>query len=238
MPPPPPPAPIVPPTVVVHRPGREREPVVVIDDFAADPFALRDAAVRADFSAALNHYPGIRAPLPEDYLPVQLDVLAATLREVFGAERAARTIDASFSIVTTPADALTVPQRLPHCDAFAGDRIALVHYLAPDRADGTAFYRHRATGFETIDEDRAPIYFGQLDAELRHGGVPAPGYVGSDTPLFERVAAIDARFNRAVLYRSRLLHSGSIAPGAVLSADPAVGRLTVTAFLSIADNPS
>jgi hypothetical protein len=36
-----------------------------------------------------------------------------------------------------------------------------------------------------------------------------------------------------VIYRSALLHSGSIPPGAVPSADPREGRLTVTAFLSL-----
>ncbi|WP_447406945.1 DUF6445 family protein, partial [Clostridium perfringens] len=76
-------------------------------------------------------------------------------------------VDASFSIVTTPPEKLDVRQRVPHCDAFRADRIALVHYLAPEGGDGTAFFRHRSTGFETIDEERAPIFFGQLDAEFR-----------------------------------------------------------------------
>jgi hypothetical protein len=35
-----------------------------------------------------------------------------------------------------------------------------------------------------------------------------------------------------VIYRSALLHSGAIAPDAVLDSNPATGRLTVTAFLS------
>jgi hypothetical protein len=51
--------------------------------------------------------------------------------------------------------------------------------------------------------------------------------------LFERTALVDAAYNRALLYRSYVLHSGAIARDAVLSTDPAAGRLTITAFLAI-----
>lgn len=219
--------------IAVHRLGRERQPLVVIDDFAADPDALRAAAIAARFGPAANHYPGIRAALPDDYLAAQLAVLAPLLAETFGRPGAIEVIDASFSIVTTaPAD-LSIRQRLPHCDAFAANRIALVHYLAPGDRDGTGFYRHRSTGFETLDEARAPIFFDQLDAEIRYGGVPPAAYVVGATPLFEPLMQVEARYNRALLYPGYLLHSGTIAADAPLSADPARGRLTVTAFLSV-----
>lgn len=219
--------------ITVQRIGREAEPLVVIDNFAADPDTLRSAATAAVFGPAAQHYPGVRAPLPQTYLPAQLAILSEVLSSVFERCGPVETIDASFSIVTTPPDELAVRQRLPHCDAFGADRIALVHYLSPAGGDGTAFFRHRSTGFETIDESRAPIFFGQLDAELRYGTLPPPAYVAGDTPLFERTALIEARYNRAVVYRSHLLHSGAIAIDAILSADPAHGRLTATAFLAV-----
>lgn len=219
-------------TVTLRRIGREGRPLIVIDDFAADPDALRAAAIGTAFGPAENHYPGIRAPLPPDYLRAQEPVMAAAIRELMGLTGALHVIDASFSIVTTPRAELSVRQRLPHVDAFGEDRIALVHYLSPDR-DGTAFYRHRATGFETIDVRRAPVFFDQLEAELRLGGPPSAGYVAGDTALFEQIALAEARYNRALLYSSCLLHSGAIAPEAALSPDPAKGRLTVTGFLSV-----
>ncbi len=221
------------PSLTLHRVGREAQPLVVIDDFAPDPDALRAAAIASRFGPALQHYPGIRAPLPDSYFPTQRAVLADALGELLERRGGASLVDASFSIVTTPPDALEIRQRIPHCDAFGADRIALVHYLAPEDGGGTAFFRHRSTGFETIDAERAPIFFGQLDAEFRHGGLPPARYVAGDTPLFERTMAIAARYNRAIVYPSFLLHSGAIAPDAVLSPDPAVGRLTVTAFLSV-----
>jgi hypothetical protein len=221
------------PDITVRRIGREEQPLVVIDNFAPDPNTLRAAAIAARFGPAEQHYPGIRAPLPADYMPGQQPVITALLADVFGQPGSIEIIDASFSMVTAEPAALSVNQRLPHCDAFAIERIALIHYLAPEGGDGTAFFRHRSTGFETVDQARAPIYFDQLGAEIRYGGEPPLAYVADDTALFERTMLAEARYNRALIYRSYLLHSGAISPGAVLSPDPASGRLTVTAFLSI-----
>lgn len=223
-------------TVTIRKIGREGRPLVVIDGFAADPDAVRAAALGARYEPAAHHYPGIRGALPGGYLVDQTPVVADLVRTVFGQAAPVAVIDASYSIVTTPPANLTIRQRLPHCDAFAAERIALVHFLSPGEGEresgGTAFYRHRSTGFETIDEQRAPVFFGQLEAELRHGGVPAARYPDGDTALFERIMLVPARYNRALLYGSYLLHSGAIPSGAALSLDPATGRLTVTAFLS------
>jgi hypothetical protein len=220
------------PDISARRVGAQREPVAIVDGFHPDPDELRAAAARVSFELARHHYPGVRAPLPADYVAHTQAVIATVLREVFGHAEGAGLIDASFSIVTTPPDALTLQQRLPHVDATARERIALVHYLDPAGGDGTAFYRHRATGFETVDGGRESTYFPVLDRQLRDSGEPAPAYIAGDTPLFERTALVEARYNRAVIYRSAMLHSGAIAPGAALSADPAIGRLTVTAFLA------
>lgn len=221
------------PRVTVHRVGREQAPLVAIDDFAPDPDALRTIAVNAAFGPAVHHYPGIQAELPATYLPTQLPIIAEVLRDIFGQPGSIELINASYSIVTTRPEQLSVPQRLPHCDAFDRGRIALVHYLSPEGGDGTAFFRHRSTGFETVDRARAAIYIDQLDAELRHGGPPRASYVAGDTALFERVMLAKARYNRALIYRSYALHSGAISPDAALSPDPATGRLTITGFLSV-----
>jgi hypothetical protein len=220
--------------VSIEHIGREREPLVVVDDFAADPDALRAVAAMRDFGRASHHYPGVRAALPDDYLANQLRDIVTVLSEAFGQAGPVEVIDASYSIVTTTPEDLAIGQRLPHCDAHARNRIALIHYLSLD-TDGTAFFRHRSTGFETVDERRAAVYADQLAAELRHGGPPPGAYITGDTPLFERTMVAEARYNRALLYRSCLLHSGAIAPDAALSADPATGRLTITGFLSVGE---
>lgn len=219
------------PDIRARRIGRERLPIAVIDHFAPDPEALRAFALGQAFEPARNHYPGVRAPLPKDYLRAQAGVLGLVLDQVFGVTGAtARVLDASFAMVCTPRDALSREQRLPHVDATAADRIALVHYLSPDPA-GTAFFRHRATGFESVDVERSGSYLAASTSELA-GDVPATDYVHSDTLTFERLHTVEAAFNRAVIYRGHALHSGAIAHDTPLSADPATGRLTVTAFLA------
>jgi hypothetical protein len=219
------------PEIVARRIGGESQPIAIVDGFHPDPDALRAAAAIAEFEPGRQHYPGIRAALPADYFAKVRPALVPVLREVFGHAAGVELLDASFSIVTTPPAALGIAQRLPHVDAVQPGRIALVHYLAPEGGDGTAFFRHRASGFETIDAARSPAYLAQLNAALRAETPPA-AYPFGDTTLFERIAHIEARYNRAVIYRSALLHSGAIAPDAALDADPGTGRLTVTAFLS------
>jgi hypothetical protein len=220
-------------SVRIESIGAEAQPLAILDNFAPDPDGLRGFARAADFTPALNHFPGVRAVLPADYLATQLPIIAAAAAEAFGRTGPISVVDASFSMVSTPTGELTIPQRLPHIDAFTEDRIALVHYLSPVDGDGTAFFRHRSTGFEMVDEMRRDLFFRHLDMEMRHGGVPPPEYVRGDTPLFECIRTEPARYNRALLYRSWNLHSGAISPDNVLADDPGAGRLTVTGFLSI-----
>ena len=218
-------------TITGQRIGSEAEPLVIIDGFASNPDALRSAAAEAAFMPAGQHYPGIRAALPDTYLRDHLPLIARALGREFGPCRRIRVVDAQFSIVTIAPDALGIRQRLPHVDAYGRDRIALIHYLSPTNRDGTAFFRHRDTGFETIDEARAPAFFERLGNQV--AATPPKGYIADDTALFERTALIDAAYNRALLYRSYVLHSGAITNDGVMSDDPAAGRLTVTAFLAI-----
>jgi hypothetical protein len=98
--------------------GSEAEPLVVIDGFAGDPDQLRMAAVQAAFVPAGQHYPGIRAALPDTYLRDQLPLVARALGREFGPCRRIRVVDAQFSIVTVAPAALDVRQRLPHVDAY------------------------------------------------------------------------------------------------------------------------
>jgi hypothetical protein len=214
--------------ISARRIGREGEPVVVVDDFAPDPQALRVHAAASAFTPAGDHYPGLRAPLPKTYLGQVSDTMAIVFKEAFGATGRVRVLDARFSIVTATEAELTLVQRLPHVDATVPGRLAMVHYLAAEEWGGTQFYRHRSTGFETINEGRSGAYLAALERETALH--PPQGYIDGDTPLFERIDVVSARFNRAVFYRSHLLHSGAVPSDAVLPADPATGRLTVTGF--------
>ena len=104
-------------SIAARRIGTEGQPIAIVDGFHPDPDALRAHAAGSAFDAGLNHYPGIRAALPESYARDALPVIARAAREAWGHGGGVDLLDASFSIVTTPPAELGVPQRLPHADA-------------------------------------------------------------------------------------------------------------------------
>jgi Family of unknown function (DUF6445) len=221
-------------SVTARRIGTEGEPVVVIENFAVEPEGLRAYAAEARFAAAGDYYPGLRAPVPPAYLEQQRRLLATVFDEVFGVTRNVAVLDVAYSLVTAPPAVLALEQRMPHVDALAPGRLALVHFLVPGGCDGTAFYRHRSTGFETIDAGRSERYFAQLQDDLKLHGEPSATYLDGSTPVFERIAHFEGRYNRALVYRGRALHCGAITNIDALSADPSTGRLTITGFFSAA----
>lgn len=217
-------------SVTVRRHGATDEPVLVIDRFAPDPALFVEDASFLAFRPMGPHYPGVRATVA----PVMLRDLLAALRpiaaDLFDA-RELEVTEAFYSLVTTPPSALAPIQRLPHFDGVEPGRLALLHYLSRDERSGTAFYRHRSTGFERIDEERLPAYRAALDADLAREGMPGPAYIAGDTALFEQLAVHQGLYNRAILYRSSTLHCAFLPDDLVLAADPEHGRLTVNTFL-------
>ena len=217
--------------ISVERHGAEVQPVVVIDHFA-DAERFRDDAAFLSFAPMGPHYPGIRAVVAQAMLRDLLARLEPVVGEVFGGGDL-KVVDAFYSIVTTQPAALTPIQRLPHFDEVSPTRLALLHYLSPDESSGTAFYRHRSTGFESIDAVRLASYRAALDEDLRKYGIPDPRYIAGDTPVFEQVASYSGRFNRAILYRSNTLHCAQLPEDMTFDADPETGRLTVNTFLNV-----
>lgn len=209
--------------------GVEREPVLLIDGFVAKPERLVEAAEASRFDPAFGPgggYPGLRAPAPLDYVEAAVRALAGPIGEAFGLGRVRPLrAECNFSLVTLPAGELVATQRAPHVDTADADQFAILHYLCEPRFGGTAFFRHRATGYETITPERLASY----EAARAKEDV-ASGYVGADDPWFAQIGAVDAAFNRLVVYRSRLLHSGRILDPGALSPDPRRGRLTANIF--------
>ena len=214
--------------------GAEREPVVVIDAASGDAAALVAlAAERTTFAPATlagSGYPGLLGPAPIAYLDAMVRFVLPLIAAHFGTGMLVPArARGNFSLVTTPPDALTPDQRVPHVDTADRMQFATVHFLSPDNRDGTGFFRHRATGFETIDADRLPAYRAALDREL--ATPPDPGYRLDSDDWFERIGAVEAQFDRLLLYRAALLHSGLITRLPEAPADPRRGRLTGNLFL-------
>jgi hypothetical protein len=217
-------------TISIEHHGVENEPMVVIDNFVPDPDGSRADAAMLAYAPMGMHYPGIRAPVPHAVARRMIAALPPIAHEVFGTNSFDLT-DAFYSLVTTEPQDLTPIQRLPHFDGVEPTRLALLHYLSPGAPGGTAFYRHRGTGFETVTAERLPDYRVALETEIARVGTPSPAYIDGDTGLFEQVMRIEGCFNRAILYRGNRLHCAWLPSGTAFSADPAHGRLTANLFL-------
>lgn len=212
--------------------GREGAPLLVIDNFVADPDRLVSKAAKAQFVPGGRFYPGIRAKAPPSYEHFLTTRLQPLLAEHFGIHsRSLRLSMCHFSLVTTPAAQLSLPQCLPHVDSFAPEGVATIHYLFRENLGGTAFYRHRATGYEYLDESRRPAYSRALEAECAGPDRPVAEYINGDTPIFEQVARAQSVFNRMLVYRRNSLHSGSIDRAFVPNPDPRAGRLSINSFI-------
>lgn len=214
--------------------GKENAPLLVIDNFVRQPDELIRWAATKVFADAGRSFPGIRTRAPLTYRKLILDELRDPLAEFFQLEGRSMHFPMShYSLVTTPPKKLEMIQRIPHVDSVRGNGLASVHYLFRAKYGGTAFYRHRATGFEYVDERRQDIYFQTLQDELRGPDSPAAEYINGDTPLFEQIARQDGAFNRILFYRRNSLHSGCIDKDFVPDPDLLTGRLSINCFLDL-----
>lgn len=214
--------------------GRERAPLLVVDDFAEDPDGLVRRAVPKHFGVTMRSFPGLRAKAPRSYQREVIARLKETLIEFF--ELDGRSLSFSmchYSVVTTPPGELSVMQRIPHIDSVDGGGLATVHYLFRKPYGGTAFYRHRRTGFEYVDGARKGEYYSTLEQELKGPDAPPAAYINGDTPLFEQIAKQDGVFNRLLVYRRNSLHSGCIDADFAFDPNPLAGRLSINSFIDV-----
>lgn len=220
----------------LERIGYEQEPVLIVAGALSDPWSMVDYASReVTFEPVWKPsggYPGLRAPAPLNYTRRLVRALDPVVRKAFGlgAVKLARA-ECSLSMVTLPPGRLAPLQQIPHVDTVDPLQFAFLHYLCGPEHGGTAFYRHRATGFETLSAERQPAYNRIRDRELS-ADTHAPDYIRGDTDHYVQTAAFESRFDRMLIYRSRTLHSGQIPVGADLPDDARTGRLTANIFVN------
>lgn len=214
--------------------GAEQRPLLVIDNLVADPDRLVRRAATKQFVPQSSWYPGIRAEAPPSYRHFIETKLGALLFDHFQLKgRALKFAMCHYSLVTTPAEKLGVLQRIPHFDSIEGNALATIHYLFRTSLGGTAFYRHRKTGYEYIDASRRDAYFKSLEAENEGPHLPGAAYINGDTPLYEQIAKQEGVFNRILIYRRNSLHSGCIDKSFVADPNPSTGRLSINSFIDL-----
>ena len=212
------------------RLGRERFPLLVVEDLLSDPAPMLELAWRSRFGPPrVEAFPGLRAPAPGRYVELLRRSLSPLLADAFNLPGYMIASAASdFSLVTKRPEALALRQRIPHTDGVEPGLIAVMHYLTPGGFSGTSSYRHRSSGFERVGAERRPAYEAALAADLACH--PPEGFISGDTPVFERIGGVEGRFNRLLAYPGTCLHSGDVPDDFGFQADPRHGRLTVNTF--------
>jgi hypothetical protein len=221
-------------SVRLRHVGQERQPLLIVDDVLADPWAMIDAARAAEFYRPPHtNYPGLNANLPEAYYRTIVTALRGPIEAAFGVSAGAALKFFGFlALATTPVEAASPVQTIPHLDAPDPGRLAMVHYFCQGEFGGTGFFRHAATGFESVDVARQDAYAAAVEAELAQG--PREGFAGADTAGYALIDQVEPVFNRLILYRGHVLHAGLLGRGGG-AADPASGRLTANGFIEAVD---
>lgn len=214
--------------------GSEGAPLLVIDNVVDNPDALVDYAVNTAFNPVGDFHPGTRAAAPLAYQQLLVSRLQAAFLECLRVENGSLQLSlCHYSLMTTPALTPAAPQRLPHVESLSGKGLATVHYLFKSNLGGTAFYRHRKTGFEFVDEARNAEYSRCLRSEGLPPEALGPGYISGDTALFDEIAKYDGVFNRMLVYRRNSLHAGSVGADFEPDANPGTGRLSINSFIDL-----
>lgn len=218
-------------SVTVHRFGEEAEPVVQIDNVSGMAGELLERGRTAEYQDGGASYPGIRSWCEPDFLDAARPLIFQIMQQVFGFRQGISLEVSTFSLVTLAPRQLAPRQCIPHYDHSGGEIIAIMYYLLGPETGGTAFYRHRRTGFETITLAREPAYDAGLEQDEREFGMPPQSYHYGDSNRYEMIGEVKAQPDRLILYRGKLLHSGVIPDPHNLTDDPATGRLTINMFL-------
>ncbi|WP_261389806.1 DUF6445 family protein [Ferrimonas balearica] len=220
---------------VVSRVGRERTPILVVDDAVQCVASLRDVACQCgEFKSAMGaFYPGIRAPLPPSYVIDVVNRAVPLLRQLHGVPEhyQLRPAGFSFSLLTQSPERLQPLQRLPHFDTPDPYHFALLHYLNPGPHGSTALFRHRESGYERIDAKRMDGYFSLAQSALDELMKLPPAYMVESNHHYDCYYSVPYRENRLAIYPGNLLHSIQVNPEQDISDDPLSGRLTANLFI-------
>lgn len=180
-------------------------PVLIIDDFYADPEAVRTAALQARYDLSIAQYPGRHATLDptSGELRTVLVTLARTATMLGDRAYLASDFISDFSIVTTrPSDLLAI-QKHPHIDPTPV--LGLV-YLTPDSIEGTCFFHNDMLDTHAVVTDQQHQDYGQWIDQYSKTLAPA-GYNFDGHAVWKKFYTIEPVFNRFVLYPGNVFHS-------------------------------
>jgi len=205
-------------------------PVLIIDDFYAEPDKVRTAALAGHYDSSLAYYPGMHSRIkPEDLYPT-LDTLSQLLSMMGDFNCTRKDFSSDFSIVTTPAKEMLANQKHPHIDPSP---LAGIAYLNPDYEIGTSMFRNIPLDLAIVTtEDDHKRYAEWIEQNSEQ--YEPETYAISDDKVWQHIYTIEGRYNRLVMYPGNQFHSIAMKD---VAANPtmATARLTQRFFVMSVD---
>jgi hypothetical protein len=202
--------------------------LIVVDDFYADPAAVRDFCFRTCRfrSAERYNYPGW-----EGHKGANPPELEKALASIVGGDIEVddeRFTWGGFRLITEESG------RNPAVHADSGADWAGLVYLTPDApaSGGTGLFRHRATGLESPPTDAQARSLGFSDADTFDREVIRPQKCDQDA--WELISWVAPIYNRLLLFRGRECYH---APLAGFGSTAERARLTHNFFFNDAPRP-
>ena len=181
-------------------------PVLYIENFYADPEAVREQALHAEYEVASAIYPGrhciLRTPEATQVVTTLCDIMTGLGDSIYRPED----VVTDFSIVVTRPGDLIAYQKHPHIDPTP---VLGIVYLNPVGGAGTSFYYNKFIGSAVIVTDEQHRKYGEFNETLAKEYEPE-GYDLSGHPCWERVYRIEGTFNRLVVYPGNVFHAVDI----------------------------
>lgn len=224
-------------------------PIVIVDGVYRNPSAVRELALSLSFHHQNGNHPGMMASISLSLAPL-LELVRTVcgdhLGHLLGLHRYYR--DHVFALIDGEPSVLNARQRQPHYDDFC-DAAAVIYLNSPDRcAGGTSFWRHRGTGLARVPESLEDEWAAEAVINSRSTSVetlirhclddalpdPGPGFPSHDTRWWTRVASVPMRWNRLVIYDSRLFHTPDVPVR--FGSELEDGRLTQNLYFSRRDS--
>jgi hypothetical protein len=186
-------------------------PILYIDDFYADPMAVREYALGLAFDHFIALYPGRHARLDEAALKTEEEKFASLearayvtemLKSVSALEIDLNDVRTDFSLITTPARDLLKYQKHPHFDQTP---VLSLVYLNPEEMGGTSFWRNTVIDRAAVvtAEDHEAYEAFMRDAPV---GEVRDEYTMVHTDSWEKIYEIEGKFNRFVAYPASVFH--------------------------------
>lgn len=194
---------------------------LILDNFFHDPFATRELALSKPFTNKTGHFPGARS-VSQFCLP-ELQEFCLNASSLLAGGGKLKIHYACFQFMGKGQRKSYI-----HSDPMAG--YAGIVFLGEKAGTypGTNFFRHKQTGLDSFKWDDKRWIRNNFSSRAAHKR--AEDLLDRDrfnTAKWTKVATLEARFNRLILFPAELLHQNASAWGT----NPRNGRLTYNFWL-------